>query len=207
MLTNLQAQPEDKIMALMAAYRADTRENKIDLGVGVYKNAAGQTPPVMRAIKAAEQQLWEAETTKSYTGLAGGDPPAYGRALSGLVLGKSVEAERLALAAQPGGTGAIHQAAELIKAANPEATVWLSAPPTWPNHPAILRHVGLAMGEYRYFDNDTRGVDFDGMMDDLKAAKAGDVVLLHGCCHNPTGGANLTLPQWSELVALMQTNG
>ena len=202
MLTNLQAQPEDKIMALMAAYRADTRENKIDLGVGVYKNAAGQTP-VMRAIKAAEQQLWEAETTKSYTGLAG--DPAYGRALSGLVLGDAVEAERLALAAQPGGTGAIHQAAELIKTANPDATVWLSAP-TWPNHPAILRHVGLAMGEYRYFDNATRGVDFDGMMEDLKAAKAGDVVLLHGCCHNPTG-ANLTLPQWSELIALMQANG
>jgi aromatic-amino-acid transaminase len=202
MLTNLQAQPEDKIMALMAAYRADTRENKIDLGVGVYKNAQGVTP-VMRAIKAAEQQLWEAETTKSYTGLAG--DPAYGRALSGLVLGNAVEAERLALAAQPGGTGAIHQAAELIKAANPEATVWLSAP-TWPNHPAILRHVGLAMGEYRYFDNDTRGVDFDGMIEDLKGAKAGDVVLLHGCCHNPTG-ANLTLPQWSELVALMQANG
>ncbi|WP_421702829.1 aromatic amino acid transaminase [Aliiroseovarius sp.] len=203
MLTNLQAQPEDKIMALMAAYRADPRENKIDLGVGVYKNAAGQTP-VMRAIKAAEQQLWEAETTKSYTGLAG--DPAYGRALSGLVLGKSVEAERLALAAQPGGTGAIHQAAELIKAANPEATVWLSAP-TWPNHPAILRHVGLAMGEYRYFDNATRGVDFDGMIEDIKAgAKPGDVVLLHGCCHNPTG-ANLTLPQWSELIALMQALG
>ena len=203
MLTNLQAQPEDKIMALMAAYRADPRENKIDLGVGVYKNAAGQTP-VMRAIKAAEQQLWEEEKTKSYTGLAG--DPAYGRALSGLVLGKSVEAERLALAAQPGGTGAIHQAAELIKAANPEATVWLSAP-TWPNHPAILRHVGLAMGEYRYFDNATRGVDFDGMIEDIKAgAKPGDVVLLHGCCHNPTG-ANLTLPQWSELIALMQTLG
>lgn len=202
MLTNLQAQPEDKIMALMAAYRADPRENKIDLGVGVYKNAQGQTP-VMRAIKAAEQQLWEAETTKSYTGLAG--DPAYGRALSGLVLGDAIAAERLALAAQPGGTGAIHQAAELIKAANPDATVWLSAP-TWPNHPAILRHVGLAMGEYRYFDNDTRGVDFDGMIEDLKGAKAGDVVLLHGCCHNPTG-ANLTLPQWSELVALMQANG
>ncbi|WP_300516346.1 amino acid aminotransferase [Aliiroseovarius sp.] len=202
MLTNLQAQPEDKIMALMAMYRADPRDNKIDLGVGVYKNAQGVTP-VMRAIKAAEQQLWEAEQTKAYTGLAG--DPAYGRALSGLVLGNAVEAERLALAAQPGGTGAIHQAAELIKAANPDATVWLSAP-TWPNHPAILRHVGLAMGEYRYFDNDTRGVDFDGMMDDLKGAKAGDVVLLHGCCHNPTG-ANLTLPQWSELIALMQDSG
>ena len=203
MLTNLQAQPEDKIMALMAAYRADPRDNKIDLGVGVYKDAKGVTP-VMRAIKAAEQQLWEAEQTKAYTGLAG--DPAYGRALSGLVLGNAVEEDRLAFAAQPGGTGAIHQAAELIKSANPEATVWLSAP-TWPNHPAILRHVGLAMAEYRYFDNDTRGVDFDGMIEDIKAgAKPGDVVLLHGCCHNPTG-ANLTLPQWSELIALMQALG
>ncbi|MCI2399452.1 amino acid aminotransferase [Aliiroseovarius subalbicans] len=202
MLTNLNAQPVDKIMALMAQYREDPREGKIDLGVGVYKNAQGVTP-VMRAVKAAEKVLWEIEGTKSYTGLAG--DPAFGQALSGLVLGDSVASDRLACAAQPGGTGAIHQAVELIKMASPDATIWLSNP-TWPNHPSIIKHLGMKMADYRYFDNDSRAVDFDGMMADLAGAKAGDVVLLHGCCHNPTG-ANLTLPQWKEVAALLEKTG
>ncbi len=202
MFENLKPQPADKIMALMKMYREDPRENKIDLGVGVYKDARGRTP-VMRAVKAAEKALWEVETTKVYTALAG--DPAFGAALSDLVLGDAVERNRLAMTAQPGGTGAIHQAMELIRMARPDATVWLSAP-TWPNHPSIIRHVGLAMAEYRYFDDATRGVDFTGMMEDLSRAKPGDVVLLHGCCHNPTG-ANLTMPQWQEVVDLMQKNG
>jgi len=202
MLTNLHAQPVDKIMALMAMYRDDPREGKIDLGVGVYKNALGVTP-VMRAVKAAEKVLWELESTKSYTGLAG--DPAFGQALSGLVLGDAIDTDRMAMAAQPGGTGAIHQAVELIKMASPDATIWLSNP-TWPNHPSILKHLGMKMAEYRYFDNDSRAVDFDGMMADLAGAKAGDVVLLHGCCHNPTG-ANLTLPQWADVVALLEKTG
>ena len=202
MFTNLKAQPKDKIMALMQQYREDPRDGKIDLGVGVYKNAQGVTP-VMRAVKAAEKVLWDIEGTKSYTGLAG--DPAYGRALSGLVLGDAVPADRLSMAAQPGGTGAIHQAVELIKMASPDATIWLSAP-TWPNHPSIIKHLGMKMAEYRYFDNESRAVDFDGMMEDLKGIKAGDAVLLHGCCHNPTG-ANLTLPQWKEVAALIVEKG
>ncbi|WP_371169528.1 aromatic amino acid transaminase [Aliiroseovarius sp. 2305UL8-7] len=202
MFTNLKAQPKDKIMALMQQYREDTREGKIDLGVGVYKNALGVTP-VMRAVKAAEKVLWDIEGTKSYTGLAG--DPAYGRALSKLVLGDTVPSERLSMAAQPGGTGAIHQAVELIKMASPDATIWLSAP-TWPNHPSIIKHLGMNMAEYRYFDNESRAVDFDGMMEDLKGIKAGDAVLLHGCCHNPTG-ANLTLPQWKEVAAVIVDKG
>lgn len=202
MLEHLGAQPQDKIMALMQKYREDPRAHKIDLGVGVYKNAQGVTP-VMRAVKAAEKALWEAETTKAYTALAG--DPAFGQALSGLVLGDAVEPGRLAFAAQPGGTGAIHQALELVKMANPGATVWISAP-TWPNHPSIIRHIGLAMAEYRYFDDQSRGVDFDAMMQDLAGLAAGDVVLLHGCCHNPTG-ANLTLPEWKEVVALIEKTG
>ncbi len=202
MLENLSELPADKIIALMAEFRADPRDNKIDLGVGVYKDASGNTP-VMRAVKAAEKQLWEAETTKTYTALAG--DPAFGKALSGLVLGDAAEEERLAFAAQPGGTGAIHQALELIKMATPEATIWLSAP-TWPNHPSIIKHLGMNMTEYRYFDNETRAVDFAGMMDDLAKVKAGDVVLLHGACHNPTG-ANLTLPQWDEVATLIEDKG
>ncbi len=116
-----------------------------------------------------------------------------------------MEEDRLAFAAQPGGTGAIHQALELIKMATPEATVWLSAP-TWPNHPSIIKHLGMKMTEYRYFDDETRAVDFAGMMEELQAVKAGDVVLLHGACHNPTG-ANLTLPQWDEVATLLEEKG
>ncbi|MGH1367900.1 MAG: aromatic amino acid transaminase [Maritimibacter sp.] len=202
MFEHLKAQPQDKIMALMQEYRDDPRENKVDLGVGVYKDATGHTP-VMKAIKTAEKQLWELEDTKAYTGLAG--DPVFGEALSTLVLGDVRDASRLACAAQPGGTGAIHQAVELVKMATPGATFWLSAP-TWPNHPSILKHLGMTMAEYRYFDNDTRTVDFGAMMADLDGVKAGDVVLLHGCCHNPTG-ANLTLAQWGDVAALIEAKG
>ncbi len=202
MLTNLTAQPADKILQLMQVFREDPRTDKIDLGVGIYKDANGNTP-VMRAIKAAEKQLWEVETTKKYTGLAG--EPAYGDAMVNLVLGDAVPRDRVAAAATPGGTGAIRQAVELIKMASPDATIWISNP-TWPNHPSIIKYVGMKMAEYRYFDDETCGVDFDGMMADLAGVKAGDVVLLHGCCHNPTG-ANLNLAQWAEVIASMQETG
>ncbi|MEP3300267.1 MAG: amino acid aminotransferase [Pseudoruegeria sp.] len=202
MLNDLIPQPADKILALMQAYREDPRTNKIDLGVGVYKDATGNTP-VMHAIKAAEKLLWEEETTKAYTGLAG--DPAYGNAMINLVLADSVSRDRIAAVATPGGTGAIRQGFELIKWVNPNATVWLSAP-TWPNHPSILKFLGMPMAEYRYFDSESRGVDIDGMLEDLGKVKAGDVVLLHGCCHNPTG-ANLTLPQWAEVISALQDTG
>ena len=122
-----------------------------------------------------------------------------------LVLGDSVAANRVAAVATPGGTGAIRQALELISMAAPDATVWISNP-TWPNHPSIIRYLGMKMAEYRYFDSETRGVDFDGLMSDLGTVAPGDVVLLHGCCHNPTG-ANLTTAQMAEVIALMQTRG
>ncbi|PIE15571.1 MAG: aromatic amino acid aminotransferase [Rhodobacterales bacterium] len=202
MLTNLKPQPADKILQLMQIYRQDPRTDKIDLGVGIYKDANGNTP-VMRAVKAAEKQLWETEQTKKYTSLAG--EPEYGDVMVDLVLGDSVARANVAAAATPGGTGAIRQAVELIKMANPDATIWISNP-TWPNHPSIIKYVGMKMAEYRYFDEATRGVDFDGMMADLAGIKAGDVVLLHGCCHNPTG-ANLNLTQWREVIALLQKVG
>ena len=202
MLTNLTPQPADKILQLMQKFREDPRTDKIDLGVGIYKDASGNTP-VMRAIKEAEKRLWEVETTKKYTALAG--DPAYGDAMVDLVLGDAVPRDRVATAATPGGTGAIRQGVELIKMANPDATIWLSNP-TWPNHPSIIKYVGMKMAEYRYFDDATRGVDFDGMMADLAGVKAGDVVLLHGCCHNPTG-ANLNMAQWAEVVESLQKTG
>lgn len=198
MLTNLKAQPADKILALMVKFKEDPRPVKIDLGVGVYKNAEGVTP-VMRAVKAAEKRLLDEQTSKSYVALAG--DPAYSDAMIRLILGDSVPREQIAAAATPGGTGAVRQAFELLKLANPGARVFLSNP-TWPNHVSILTHLGIETVAYRYFDTETRGVDFEGMMADLAGAEEGDLVLLHGCCHNPTG-ANLSLAQWGEVVALI----
>ncbi len=201
MFEALKPQPQDKILQLIAMYRDDPRDTKIDLGVGVYKDATGLTP-VMRAVKAAEKKLWEVEKTKTYTGLAG--EPAYNAAMISMILGEGF-ADRAASVATPGGTGAIRQALELIKLASPTATVWLSNP-TWPNHPSIISYLGMPMAEYRYFDAETRGIDFDGLIADLGRVKAGDAVLLHGCCHNPTG-ANLNAAQWDQVAKLLLARG
>ena len=202
MFETLQAQKPDAILALVQMFRDDPRKNKLDLGVGVYKDGTGNTP-VMRAIKAAEQKLWANETTKSYTALTG--DPGFADAMAKLVLGDAVPRDAICAAATPGGTGAVRQAFEMIKMARPDARVFVSNP-TWPNHPSILAYLGIEMVPYRYFDNETRGVAFEAMLEDLKAARKGDVVLLHGCCHNPTG-ANLTMTQWQEVIALLQQTG
>jgi aromatic-amino-acid transaminase len=202
MLTNLKPLPADKILALMQEYAADPRDTKIDLGVGVYKNAQGVTP-VMRAIKAAEMKVWEEQTSKSYVGLAG--DPAFSDAMIQLVLGGAIERDRISAVATPGGTGAVRQAFELLQMANPSGRVFVSNP-TWPNHVTILKHLGIETIAYRYFDEATCGVDFDAMIEDLKTSKKGDLVLLHGCCHNPTG-ANLNLTQWQEVVNVLQETG
>ena len=198
MFETLKAQPADKILMLMQMYQDDPRETKIDLGVGVYKNAEGKTP-VMRAIKAAEHRLWQEQETKSYVGLAG--DPAFGDAMIALILGDAVERSNVAAAATPGGTGAVRQAFDMIQMANPRARVWVSDP-TWPNHLSILKHMRIETAAYRYFDDETRGVDFGGMIEDLGKARAGDVVLLHGCCHNPTG-ANLNPVEWQAVIDLL----
>lgn len=202
MFETLKEQPADKILALMQMFKEDPRADKIDLGVGVYKDASGHTP-IMAAIKDAEKLLWEQETTKTYVALAG--DPAFSDAMVSLVLGDAVARSKVAAVATPGGTGAVRQAFELAKMANPDARVFVSDP-TWPNHLSILKYLDIPVVNYRYFDGETRGVDFDGMMSDLADAKAGDVILLHGCCHNPTG-ANLNLTQWAEVVALLQKTG
>ena len=202
MFETLKAQPADKILALMQMFKEDPRADKIDLGVGVYKDATGLTP-VMHAIKDAEKLLWEQETTKTYVALAG--DPAFSDAMIKLVLSDAVSRSHVAAVATPGGTGAVRQAFELVKMANPDVRVFVSDP-TWPNHLSILKHLDIPVVSYRYFDAETRGVDFDGMMTDLAGAKAGDVILLHGCCHNPTG-ANLNITQWGEVIALLQSSG
>lgn len=201
MFDTLHPQPQDKILQLIQMYKDDPRADKIDLGVGVYKDATGLTP-VMRAVKAAEQQLWQAEVSKTYTGLAG--DPAFNAAIVQLILGDGF-ADRAASVATPGGTGAIRQALELIKLASPTATVWISNP-TWPNHPSIIKYLDMPMQTYRYFDAVTGGIDFAGVLDDLGKVKAGDAVLLHGCCHNPTG-ANLDAAQWRQVADVLAARG
>ena len=199
---NLQQQPPDKILALMTAFKEDPRDQKLDLGVGVYKDPTGITP-IMRSIKLAEKKWWEIESSKSYVGLAG--DPAFSDAIISLVLGNSIPRNLIASAATPGGTGAVRQGFELFKIANPGVRVFVSDP-TWPNHISILQYLNIPFETYRYFDNETRGVDFDSMVSDLSRAKAGEVVLLHGCCHNPTG-ANLDKQQWKIIVDLLNKNG
>ena len=199
---NLQQQPPDKILALMTAFKEDPRDQKLDLGVGVYKDPTGITP-IMRSIKLAEKKWWEIESSKSYVGLVG--DPAFSDAMISLVLGNSIPRNLIASAATPGGTGAVRQGFELFKIANPGVRVFVSDP-TWPNHISILQYLNIPFETYRYFDNETRGVDFDSMVSDLSRAKAGDVILLHGCCHNPTG-ANLDKQQWKIIVNLLNKNG
>lgn len=202
MFENLQNRPADSILALVQMYKEDPRPTKIDLGVGVYKDASGLTP-IMRAVKAAEKQLWEQQDTKVYTSLAG--DPAFGDAMIKLVLDDAVARENVAAVATPGGTGAVRQAFELVRMAQPGARVFVSDP-TWPNHISILNYLNIEVVRYRYFDEDSCGVDFDGMIEDIKAAKPGDVVLLHGCCHNPTG-ANLNMTEWRAVVDVLNETG
>ncbi|MTH62745.1 aromatic amino acid transaminase [Paracoccus shanxieyensis] len=202
MLGNLKPQAPDKILALMGEFRADSRQGKIDLGVGVYKDATGHTP-IMRAVLEAEKRMLETETTKSYAGLAG--EPDFQKGMASMILGAGYKADTTAALATVGGTGAIRQALELARMANPDLRVFVSDP-TWPNHITIMNFMGVAQVSYRYFDNASRSVDFDAMKADISAAKKGDVVLLHGCCHNPTG-ANLTLEQWAEVAQILETTG
>ncbi|MEM1268300.1 MAG: amino acid aminotransferase [Pseudomonadota bacterium] len=202
MLTRLTPPQPDRIMAMVAAYKADDRPGKVDLGVGVYKDAEGRTP-VMGAVKSAEARLLESQDTKAYVGLLG-DLDFVGR-MRDVVLGDAVPADRVIGAQAPGGTGAIRLILELIRLAKPDATIWYSDP-TWPNHPAMVAHVGLNARTYRYFDAATCEVDAAAMLEDLSQVQPDDVVILHGCCHNPTG-ANPTPETWAALTDMLVEKG
>ena len=201
MLEQLQQQPPDKILDLMQTFKEDTRANKLDLGIGVYKNENGQTP-IINAVKKAEKILWEQETTKSYTKLTGDSD--FQTVMKELIFSDCVSEDTISTAHTPGGTGAIRQAFELIRLASPNSKIWISNP-TWPNHISILKFLNIPYSEYVYFDKKTCEVNFDGMMESLKNAKPGDIILLHGCCHNPTG-ANLNNDQWKELQKFLCDN-
>lgn len=202
MFEYLVPRPPDAIMALMQQCKADTNPDKIDLGVGVYKDASGGTT-ILRAVKQAEKQLWETETTKSYVGTRGNED--FRHEMLHMMLGGEagrIDAallNRIASAQAAGGSGALRLGAEIIKSAAPDATVWASNP-TWANHIPLISSAGLKMEKYPYYNRETLGVDFEDMLAHLNAkAKAGDVVLLHGCCHNPTG-ADLSPAQWDRLA-------
>ena len=187
----------DPILGMLAAYRADPRAHKIDLGVGVYQDELGRTP-IMRAVSDAERHLLVTETTKTYQGIAG--DPVFNERLLALLLGAShrvIGEDRVRGVQTPGGCGALRIGAELIQRARRAAKVWVSTP-TWANHIPLIGGAGLQLAEYPYFDAASGGIDFDAMMDTLSRVGPGDLVLLHGCCHNPTGtsGGGAPLPSW-----------
>jgi len=202
MLEKFQPVPPDPILGLGQLFAADERDSKIDLGVGVFKDAGGNTP-IMAAVKQAETVLHDMQTTKTYKGLGGDE--GFRDAMRRMVLADSVSADRVATIQTPGGTGAIRQLYEAIKKINGEATLWLSDP-TWPSHVGMAKHMGIKIRTYRYFDSASSNVDFAAMMEDLSEIGAQDVLMLHGCCHNPTG-ANLDAAQWAAVTDLVLEKG
>ncbi len=202
MLHALGPQAPDNIIALIAAHAADPRADKLDLGVGVYRDAAGRTP-VMAAVKAAEERLWRAQDTKTYKALIG--DAGFIAAMCSLVLADCVPEARVAGAQAPGGTGALHLLFELVAKADGGATVWLPDP-SWPNHAAMLAHLRIPVRSYRYVDPATGTLDTAGMVADLAAAGPRDVVLLHGCCHNPTG-VDLGADDWVRIADMAVGQG
>ena len=193
--SRLAIQPPDALLGLIGLYRADRRPGKIDLGVGVFRDDAGRTP-VMRAVKAGEAKLLRDQESKSYLGAEG--DIRFVELLAEVAFGAG--ADRPVGIQTPGGTGALRLGAELIARSRPDATVWIGTP-TWPNHAPIFREAGMMTRTHRFYDVASAAIDFDGMIEDLREAKAGDVLLLHGCCHNPTG-ADLNSAQWQEIGLL-----
>ena len=201
MFETLKVPKPDAIIALMQAFAADTRTDKIDLGVGVYRDEDGRTP-VMAAVKAAEAQILVSQDSKSYLSLAG--DAGFLSAMEKLLLGGAVASSRVAAVGTPGGTAAVRQICELIRKTRPESVIWVSAQ-TWPNHLPLIAAAGLQSRPYRYLAPEG-GLDQPGLFADLEQVAAGDVVLLHGCCHNPTG-VDLALQDWAELGALLARRG
>jgi aspartate aminotransferase len=204
MLSTLSVLPPDPILGLAATCRADTNPDKIDLTVGIYMDENGICP-VFEAVQMAQRALIAEEVTKAYLPAAGDQ--MFLDQMKGLVFGDELvgDGQHITAIQTPGGCGAIRIASEVLAEASPDATVWVSNP-TWPVHIPLLGSVGLKFATYRYYDPASHGVDFEVMVDDLKGARAGDIVLLHGCCHNPSG-ADLTLDQWSAIADLAESQG
>ena len=205
MFESVEMAPPDPILGLTEAFNKDPNPQKINLSVGVYKDANDKTP-VLDSVKEAEKRLLAGETTKSYKPIDG--DPAYAVLVQNLLFGAGheiIDEERAATAHCPGGTGAVRVAADYVKRQHPETTVWISEP-TWANHPNVFKVAGLKVRTYPYFDAAGNNLDFPGFVEALGKIPAGDMVLLHGCCHNPTG-VDPTSEQWSEIAALVGDRG
>ncbi|MCP4338357.1 MAG: aspartate/tyrosine/aromatic aminotransferase [Desulfobulbaceae bacterium] len=205
MWQNIEAAPADSILGLTDAFKNDQSAKKINLGVGVYKDENGTTP-ILDCVKAAEKILLEQEKTKSYLPISG--DPVYGAEVQKLLfgeLGDVVTSGRAATAHAPGGTGALRVGGDLLKKFYPEAKVWISSP-TWANHKGIFKTAGFELAEYDYYNPATKAVDFGAMVKSLKSIPAGDIVLLHACCHNPSG-VDLSASEWKEVAAIGKERG
>ncbi|MXP49579.1 aspartate/tyrosine/aromatic aminotransferase [Pantoea sp. Eser] len=205
MFESISAAPADPILGLADLFRADDRPNKINLGIGVYKDETGKTP-VLTSVKKAEQYLLENETTKNYLSIDG--LPDFARCTQALLFSSQsalITAGRARTAQTPGGTGALRVAADFLATQTGVKRVWVSNP-SWPNHKNVFNAAGLEVCEYQYYDAENHSLDFEGLLASLKQVQAGDVVLFHGCCHNPTG-IDPTAEQWQQLAQLAQAGG
>jgi len=203
LLDRLEDQPQDSLIALIALAEADQRPTKIDVGVGVYRDVAGNTP-ILRAVKAAERRLVETQVTKSYIGSQGN--ARFTELIKPIVFGdEAAQDDRIIGLQTPGGCGALRLGAELVAKANPNARIF-AGEPTWPNHAPLIASAGVEMVAYPYYDKESRTICFERMLAALGEAQAGDLVLLHGCCHNPTG-ADLDMEQWRAVADLVAERG
>ncbi|WP_339670568.1 amino acid aminotransferase [Dasania marina] len=206
MFETLSLLPDDPILSLVTAFQQDNNRHKIDLGAGVYKDETG-TAPILNSVKDAESRYLSVQKTKNYTGIAG--DPDFNRCMENLLFGDqhpARQAQRLSTLQTPGSSGGLYLAAQLIARSNPKTTVWMSNP-TWDNHYAIFAAAGLRTAAYPYYRIGQQAVDFAEMLETLNSqAQAGDVVLLHGCCHNPSG-SDLSAQQWRELTTLVLAKG
>ncbi|MEM8499164.1 MAG: amino acid aminotransferase [Pseudomonadota bacterium] len=204
MLSELQQQPPDPILGLSVKFKADDNPQKIDLGPGIYKDELGNTP-ILACVKAAEQHRLEIEATKTYISSAGS--PLFNQKIAELNLGehKVIQQNRIRTVSTPGGTGALRIAGELINKARPGATIWVSNP-TWANHQGVFTAAGLKVKIYPYYDYENKCLDFVGMLEALKSVPQNDAVLLHACCHNPSG-MDLNKDQWQQIADLAKDIG
>lgn len=201
-LSDLPAVQNDSLIALIGMVNADPRGDKIDVGVGVFRDGAGNTP-ILKVMKEAEQRLLLTQTTKAYLGSSG--DKRFTELLRPILLGAHAGDERIIGLQTPGGCGALRLGFELLAAANRDARVFLGTP-TWPNHPPIVRSVGLEAVEYAYYERGQAIIRFEDMIEALRSGAPGDIALLHGCCHNPTG-ADLSEKQWREVVRTVSERG
>ncbi|EGR4217839.1 TPA: aspartate/tyrosine/aromatic aminotransferase [Vibrio cholerae] len=202
MFTHLPAPVLDPILSLSIAFRNDPRPQKVDLGIGVYKNSLGETP-IMRAVALAQDKVVASQKTKSYVGLAGCEE--FNQSMMQLVLGSTLDTERTIAIQTPGASGALRMLGDLMRVAQPDTTVWITDP-SYVNHKPVMEAAGLKVRYYRYFSRETKMVDTEQMLADLAQAGTKDVVLLHGCCHNPTG-ADIDFSAWQAITELAQKNG